>query len=242
MKVLGTHPKTLNDPIIGHPSMKGKRWQIDYSYEPHSSYKKILHPPKKDPELTEFGVDNMDTWTDTRHNDVDIGYNEFYEELKPSNKLTGGVGDATASHNVDPAELSMGQTVEMEHTTDPDIATEIALDHLSEDPHYYTKLRKAGLSKELDQVSTSSGFGDPEHPINDKKRLGSEVTCTAGNNIIGKIGNTPAGHIEGFRDKTAILSKNTNPDNLTVDLDIEEPVISLKELVKQVIDKLTNET
>lgn len=219
MKITGKHPTKLNDPIIKHPAMHGKRWAIDYEYGPHTSFKKIS---KK--QIDEFGVDNMDTYTNTKHNDVDIGYSEFYEDLNPSNKLTGGVGDATAPHNVDPAELSMGQTVEMEHTTDPDIATEIALDHLSEDPKYYTKLRKAGLAKELDQVSTSSGFGDPDHPINDKKRLGSDMTCTAGNNIIGKIGNTPDGHIEGF-DDTAIIPKNTNTNNYTVDVDIQEPAL-----------------
>ena len=219
MKITGKHPTKLNDPIIKHPAMHGKRWAIDYAYGPHTSFGKLSKR-----QVDEFAVNNMDTWTDTKHNDVDIGYNEFYEDLKPANKLTGGVGDATAPHSVDPVELSLGQTVEMEHTTDPDIATEIALDHLSEDPAYYTKLRKAGLAKELDQVSTSSGFGDPDHPINDKKRLGSDITCTAGNNVVGKIGNTPDGHIEGFSDKTSIINKNTmNTDDYTVDVDIEEP-------------------
>jgi hypothetical protein len=37
------------------------------------------------------------------------------------------------------------------------------------------------------------------NPINNKKRLGSDITCTAGNNIVGKIGNTPDGHVEGFQ-------------------------------------------
>jgi len=224
MKITGKHPKKLNDPIIGNPAMHGKRWKIDYAYGPHTSYGKLSKR-----QVDEFAVNNMDTWIDTKHNDVDIGYNEFYEDLKPDNKLTGGVGDATASHNVDPVELSLGQSVEMEHTINPDIATEIALDHLSEDPKYYTKLRKAGLAKELDLVSSSSGFGDPDHPINNKKRLGSDITCTAGNNIVGKIGNTPDGHVEGFSDKTAIIKnknlKQMNTDDFTVDLDIEEPAL-----------------
>lgn len=224
MKITGKHPKKLNDPIIGNPAMHGKRWKIDYAYGPHTSYGKLSKR-----QVDEFAVNNMDTWIDTNHNDVDIGYNEFYEDLKPDNKLTGGVGDATASHNVDPVELSLGQSVEMEHTINPDIATEIALDHLSEDPKYYTKLRKAGLAKELDLVSSSSGFGDPDHPINNKKRLGSDITCTAGNNIVGKIGNTPDGHVEGFSDKTAIIKnknlKQMNTDDFTVDLDIEEPAL-----------------
>jgi len=39
-------------------------------------------------------------------------------------------------------QLEMGLKVEMEHTEDMDIAKKIAMDHLAEDPHYYTKLAK----------------------------------------------------------------------------------------------------
>lgn len=42
--------------------------------------------------------------------------------------------------NVDYVQLTAGITVEMEHTRDPRIAREIACDHLTEDPSYYTKL------------------------------------------------------------------------------------------------------
>jgi hypothetical protein len=42
----------------------------------------------------------------------------------------------------DPSALSKGQKVEMEHTSDPDVAEHIAMDHLSEDPRYYDKLEK----------------------------------------------------------------------------------------------------
>lgn len=39
-------------------------------------------------------------------------------------------------------QLEMGLKVEMEHTKDIAIAKKIAMDHLTEDPHYYTKLSK----------------------------------------------------------------------------------------------------
>lgn len=39
-------------------------------------------------------------------------------------------------------QLEMGLKIEMEHTTDKAIAHEIAMDHLMEDPHYYTNLSK----------------------------------------------------------------------------------------------------
>lgn len=42
-------------------------------------------------------------------------------------------------------QVALGTRHEMEHTRDPRLAREIALDHLMEDRHYYTKLARAGL-------------------------------------------------------------------------------------------------
>jgi hypothetical protein len=58
-----------------------------------------------------------------------------------SNILPGGKGDNLSEDDADKNELAMGLKVEMEHTTSKKIAKEIALDHLSEDPKYYTKLK-----------------------------------------------------------------------------------------------------
>ena len=43
------------------------------------------------------------------------------------------------------AELHKGIKVEKEHTDSDSMAKEIAMDHLTEDPKYYTKIAKAGL-------------------------------------------------------------------------------------------------
>lgn len=58
------------------------------------------------------------------------------------NKLIGGIGDKTKESEVCPIQLQMGIETEMEHTNDADKAREIALDHLTEDPQYYSKLEK----------------------------------------------------------------------------------------------------
>ena len=47
--------------------------------------------------------------------------------------------------DVDQEELKKGIEVEKEHTDDESVAEKIARDHLQENPHYYTKLKKAGL-------------------------------------------------------------------------------------------------
>lgn len=44
--------------------------------------------------------------------------------------------------DVNQKELAIGRKIEMEHTTNPEIAEKIALDHLAEIPDYYTRLVK----------------------------------------------------------------------------------------------------
>ena len=66
--------------------------------------------------------------------------------------ITGGLSDNKspeyiAKHHNAPLELielmlQWGIDVEMEHTDDPQIAREIAMDHLMEDPIYYKKLKE----------------------------------------------------------------------------------------------------
>jgi len=47
---------------------------------------------------------------------------------------------AAADGAFDPAELRAGCQIELEHTSDPDEACQIAKVHLQEDRHYYSKL------------------------------------------------------------------------------------------------------
>lgn len=52
-------------------------------------------------------------------------------------------------------EISKGQSVEREHTTDPKIAREIATDHVNERPDYYTVLKQAEKKKIKESFETS---------------------------------------------------------------------------------------
>ena len=68
--------------------------------------------------------------------------------LNEKNTLKGGKGDKLTSKDVNKKELKLGKKVESEHIKDKEKREEIALDHLAEDPNYYTKLEKAGLVDE----------------------------------------------------------------------------------------------
>lgn len=59
--------------------------------------------------------------------------------------IPGGKAEGRSPSEFDPVQLAIGTRVELEHTNDPAIAQEIAMDHLVEDPAYYTKLRQVHL-------------------------------------------------------------------------------------------------
>jgi len=56
---------------------------------------------------------------------------------KVKDQIPGGVGDKETGEGFDEKQLEKGVEIEMEHTNDPQIALEISLDHLSENPNYY---------------------------------------------------------------------------------------------------------
>lgn len=81
-----------------------------------------------------------------------------------------------------PEELKKGIEVEKEHTDDPRIAMKIALDHLDEDPQYYTKLATLGLEE---RVSFNADFitkGDVEFvdDMADKKLSPVDIDLSGG--------------------------------------------------------------
>lgn len=65
-----------------------------------------------------------------------------FNPLNEEEMMTGGLADDKDETDFDPKQLQKGMEVEMEHTSDEQMAKEIAMDHLTEDPLYYQKLEK----------------------------------------------------------------------------------------------------
>lgn len=64
--------------------------------------------------------------------------------------IPGGKGKGLKPEDVDPNELAIGIKVELEHSNNNRaLAQEIALDHLAEDPNYYSKGKTKGMFPEL---------------------------------------------------------------------------------------------
>jgi hypothetical protein len=99
---------------------------------------------------------------------------KYSSEMKETNKLKGGksdnmsLGDIATKHKIDVEKLTKqfikGVKVEMEHTKDKKMAVEIAMDHLAEDPNYYTKLKKIER-QETDEATSSGSSGAFEGPL-----------------------------------------------------------------------------
>ena len=56
--------------------------------------------------------------------------------------IPGGLADKSDMEDFNPEQLCKGLKVELEHTSDPKIALEITMDHLTEDKDYYKYLAK----------------------------------------------------------------------------------------------------
>lgn len=77
--------------------------------------------------------------------DDDYGYDDYESEdygYDDFNQIPGGHAESRTPADFCSKALGKGLKHEMEHTTDPKIATEIAMDHLTEDPDYYDKLEQ----------------------------------------------------------------------------------------------------
>lgn len=106
--------------------------------------------------------------------------------IEENNKIKGGLSDKKTLNDIVKKhsnkdnfdsmqslikkQLSIGMKVEMEHTNDKDKAREIAMDHLFEDPKYYSKLKKIEANEATDSGSSGAfsapAFGTIKRSIN----------------------------------------------------------------------------
>lgn len=76
-------------------------------------------------------------------------------------RIPGGLSSGK-KFKINKTQLRKGIKVELEHTDDPDVAKEIAMDHLYEDPKYYTKLEK--IEKKPKKLKNKNFDGSTSFP------------------------------------------------------------------------------
>lgn len=118
-------------------------------------------PGDFDPEEIKKGVEHELEHTDDRQMAKEIAMDHLAEDPKyythldemeekvkrekeTNDKIPGGLADKKPDDKLfDTKQMEMGKKVEMEHTDDPELAAEIARDHLEEHPdEYYTALKE----------------------------------------------------------------------------------------------------
>lgn len=82
-------------------------------------------------------------------------YKKAGEDSEWKDHLPGGLADTKKPADFSRKALKQGETVEREHTSNRVLATEIAMDHLTEDPKYYGKLK----------VMEKEGASEPEYKL-----------------------------------------------------------------------------
>jgi hypothetical protein len=93
-----------------------------------------------------------------------------------------GVGRAEEAQkspeDFDPTQLALGIDVEKEHTNDPAVAAEVAMDHLTEIPDYYTRLN------EMEDAATVGEEGEGEA----SEKVSHVVICRALTKLAAEMG------------------------------------------------------
>lgn len=89
--------------------------------------------------------------------------------------LRGGKSQGLDPNSVDPEQLKMGIEIESEHSSDPTTCKKIALDHLAENPQYYTALQQMEASSGS-QEEKKPEEGASVEPQKDERAKGQQTT------------------------------------------------------------------
>jgi hypothetical protein len=132
------------------------------------------------------------------------------DALEATNKIKGGEGDNKKPSDFPRGVLDEGAEEEKEHTNDPDMAREIAIDHLAKDPNYYTKLKKVEKAGSLEAFNRLYNIWAAASP----------VKTAAMHNLLSKLSSviTSPGRGSGDEEETSI-----NPDS-SEGMQIAKPV------------------
>jgi len=165
LKVVKAKSTNLNesltyDQVSSHQFNIGFSIEFDKLKDPSKASKKVLDNLEKDPSyytnlLSNYKEDENNNFKKSKPDNL-VDEPNGMKKVKPSTikeseNIIGGLADNKPDHLFDPQELEKGINVELEHTNDRKTAKEIAKDHLTENPKYYTDLEKANIDEDYKQ-------------------------------------------------------------------------------------------
>jgi len=133
--------------------------QIGKKFKPKNQMPKKKKRPQSVVKLGEESEIPREYWGNPED---EMNETEELPDEKPEDGdfIEGGKADDADVSKYDPDQIVMGIKIEMEHTDDPKVALEIAMDHLEEIPDYYTRLDK--MEKEAGVTDEGMGDNTPE--------------------------------------------------------------------------------
>jgi len=91
-------------------------------------------------------------------------FKKISQECKDITEEGLSVKENVVPSDVNAEELAMGIQVEYEHTNNEELARKISVDHLTEIPDYYSRLKKME-----EEAKEELGISDEEKPDDDEK-------------------------------------------------------------------------
>jgi hypothetical protein len=134
--------------------------------------------------------------------------NSLYEESDTPNldnfedQIDGGLAAEKKPHEFDKEQLKRGLKVEMEHTNDPLVALEIAMDHIMEDPTYY------GSNQEVaDDMAQNHAEKEATEKMNEDNMLNNDSLVTGIRNLIDSVDESLS-----YRDLASVIAEILKED------------------------------
>jgi len=134
--------------------------QIGKKFKPKNQMPKKKKRPQSVVKLGEESEIPQEYWGSPEDEMNETEAEEVAVDDEPDDVIDGGKADDEHISKFSPQQIMIGMGVEMEHTDDPKIALEIAMDHLMEIPDYYTRLDK--MEKEAGVTDEGMGDNTPE--------------------------------------------------------------------------------
>ena len=112
------------------------------------------------------------------HATSDGGLTTYDLGMDKADLMPGGLADALRPEDFDAEQLAIGTQIELsEHTDDIELAREIAMDQLTEDPDYYKKYTESNEDKVKQEPMVKDGLKedkeelDPSKPVNENSKI-----------------------------------------------------------------------
>lgn len=126
------------------------------------------------------------------------------EVKKSADLVPGGLGDNASPSDFSKKQLAKGRKVELEHTDNPALAQEIAKDHLTEDPRYYTHLAKMEKAAAAIRGKMVGKADASARQYSLREDPSGKMTCTCGDYKFRQAGvNGECKHIKAHRSSGA---------------------------------------